>query len=197
MRFWQFVALSGVFTLGLVAAAQYPPSPTEHSPQFRALQQKLSYLKQNAAQAHPNPRPVELTESEVNAYFNEGGVKLPKGVSQVHLTSQPGVIDSRARVDFEPILQGRNPNNPLYSVFSGTHNIHVVAEASGANGTATIAVQKVEMDDAEVPRWALEFFVQHYLTPKYHNVGMTSTFPLPLRIQSAKVEAGKVLVEPR
>jgi hypothetical protein len=161
------------------------------------MEQQLAYLKLNAARPHPDPKPVELTEPEVNAYFDEGGVKLPKGVSQLHLASRPGVIDGHAHVDFEPIMQGRNPNNPLYSFFSGQHDIHVIAQAVGANGVATLQVQTVEMDGAEVPRWALEFFVQHYVTPRYPNVGMTSTFKMPLRIDSATVEAGKLRLAQR
>ena len=180
--------------LGLAMADQQ--SNANHA-DYRSIQQKLVYLKLNAAKTHPDPKPVELTEAEVNAYFNEGGVKLPKGVSQVHLTSRPGIIDGHAHVDFEPIMQGRNPNNPLYNLFSGSHDIHVVAEAAGVNGIATIKTQTVELDNVAVPEWALEFFVQRYLTPRYPNVGMTSTFKMHLRIQTARIETGKVVLEQR
>jgi hypothetical protein len=187
-----------ILALGFTASAQRPaPANDGHSAAYRSIQQKLSYLKLNAARPHPDPKPVELTEAEVNAYFDEGGVKLPKGVSQLHLGSRPGVIDGHAHVDFEPIMQGRNPNNPLYSLFSGQHDIHVIAQAVGANGVATLQVQTVEMDGAEVPRWALEFFVQHYVTPRYPNVGMTSTFKMPLRIDTATVETGKLRLAQR
>lgn len=178
----------------LVAVGQ---SHDTHNATYRSIQQKLAYLKLNASRPHPDPKPVELTETEVNAYFNEGGVKMPNGVSGVRLTSRPGVIDGRAHVDFEPIMQGRNQNNPLYSLFSGQHEIHVVADGEGTNGIATIKVQTVEMDGVAIPQWALEFFLQHYITPKYHNVGMTSAFPMPLRVQTATVETGKVRLEQR
>lgn len=193
MRFARLGAALPILILAVIAVAQAPARMGEtHSAAHQSIQQKLTYLKLNAARPHPDPKPVELTESEVNAYFAEGGVKLPKGVSQVHLTSRPGVIDGHAHVNFEPILQGHNPNNPLYALFSGQHDIHVVAQATGANGVATLEIQTVEMDGAEVPRWALEFFVQHYVTPRYPNVGMTSTFKMPLRIDIATVESGKV-----
>ncbi len=177
-----------LFSVTLAATVQHE----NHSTAFRAMQQKLIYLKQNAARFHPDSKPTELSEAEANAYFAEGGVKLPKGVTQVHLTSKTGVIDGDAQVDFEQIMQGRGSNNPLYSLFSGDHDVHVVADASGASGVGTIHVQTVEMDGVAVPQFALEFFVQHYITPKYHNVGITSTFKLPLRIDSAIVETGKV-----
>jgi hypothetical protein len=182
-----------LFSLMAAAAGQNQQATHDgHSAEFRSMQQKVAYLKQNAAKAHPDPKPVELTEPEVNAYFNEGGVKLPRGVSHVRLVSQPAVLDAHAQIDFEAITQGHGTNNPLYSLFSGTHDIHAVAQATGANGTGSIQVRAVELDGIQVPQFALQYFVQHYLTPKYPNVGITSTFKLPLRIDSAIVEAGKV-----
>ena len=179
--------------LAAVAIGQNTQAPYgEHSAGYRSLVRKIAYLKVNASKPHPDPKPVELTESEVNAYFGEGGVRLPRGVSQVHLASRPGVIDGHAHVDFEEIMQGRNKNNPIYSLFSGSHDIHVVAEASGVNGVASIKAQAVELDGVAVPEWALEFFVQKYVTPRYPNVGMTSSFKMPLRIQTATVESSKV-----
>lgn len=171
--------------------AQSPQHAT-HSPEFRSMQQKIEYLRHNAAKPKPDPGPTDLTESEANAYFNEGGVKLPKGVSNVHLTSQPGVIDGRAQIDFEAIMEGKGSPNPLLSLFSGAHNVHIVAAAAGAAGMGTIRVQSAYLDGIELPQIALQFFAQHYLTPKYPHVGVTSTFKLPLRIDSAIVEAGRV-----
>jgi hypothetical protein len=184
-----FLALA----MSLAAAARPAQfSGNNHSSEYRAMQQKLAYLKQNAARPHPDPRPTELTEPEVNAYFSQGGVKLPKGVSQLRLTSKAAVIDAHAQIDFEQIMQGRGSSNPLYGLFSGNHDVHVVAQATGSNGAGSIRVQSVEMDGVQLPQFALEFFVQHYITPKYPNVGITSTFKLPLRIDSAIVDTGKV-----
>jgi hypothetical protein len=179
--------------LCLPALGQHPEAAREaHSAEYRSIQQKLAWLKQNGAKAHPDPKPVELTEPEVNAYFNEGGVKMPKGVSHLRLSSQGSVIDSHAQVNFEQIMEGRGANNPLYSLFSGTHDVHAKAEGSGVNGIGSIKVQSVDFDGIQIPQFALEWFVQHYLTPKYPNVGITSTFKMPLRIQTATVETGKV-----
>jgi hypothetical protein len=156
------------------------------------MQRKVAYLQQNAAKAHPDTRPTEITQDEANAYFNEGGVKLPKGVSQVHLTAQPAVIDGQAKVDFDAITASKRSSNPLLSVFTGVHDVRVVAQAMATAGTGTITVQSVYLDGLEVPRLALEFFAQRYLTPKYPNVGVTSNFKLPLRIDTAIVDTGNV-----
>ena len=188
MRMRNCLAVNVALVLAIAAIAQQ----ASHSAAFRSMEQKIALLKVNGAKAHPDPKPVEITESEANAYFNEGGVKLPKGVSNVHLAALPGQIEGRAQVDFEPIMQGKGSSNPFYSVFSGQHEVHATSQASGSNGVGTIRIQSVEMDGIQIPQFALDWFVQHYLTPKYRNVGMTSTFKLPLRIDSAVLEAGKV-----
>lgn len=173
-------------------AASQVATDSNHGPEFRSMVRKLAYLRQNAAKSPPDPQPTELTEAEANAYFNEGGVKLPKGVSQVHLAAQPAVIDGHAQVDFDELTQGKVQKNPLLGLFTGKHDVHVVAQASASSGTATIRVQSVALDGLDLPPMAIQFFVQHYLTPKYPNVGMTSTFKLPLRIDSAVVDTGRV-----
>jgi hypothetical protein len=168
------------------------PGVEHHTAEFRSMQQKIEYLRQNAARPAPDPRPTELSEAEVNAYFNEGGVELPKGVSRVRLSSQPAVIDGRAQIDFDALTEGRRLMNPLLSLFSGTHQVRVAAQAVGEAGSGSIRVQSVYLDGMEVPQMALEFFARYYLTPKYPNVGVNTTFRLPLRIASAIVEAGRV-----
>jgi len=191
--------------LALLLTASQPPSlgapfwpsfgqggAVAHSPDYRAMQEKLAWLKANGLRPHPDPKPTVLTEPEVNAYFNEGGVKLPKGVSHLRLTSSASAIDAHANVDFEQVMQGRGSSNPLSSLFSGSHDVHAVAQATGANGTGTIHIQSVDFDGVTLPQFALEWFVQHYIAPKYPNVGINSTFKLPLRIDTATVETGKV-----
>lgn len=178
--------LSAIFATGQL------PQHEAHSSEFRALQQKIEYLRHNAAQPKPDPKPTDLTEREANAYFNEGGVKLPKGVSNVRLTSQPGILDAHAQVDFEAIMQGKGSTNPLLELFRGAHDVHIVTQASGAAGTGTIRVQSAYLDGIELPQVALQFFAQRYITPRYPHVGVTSTFKLPLRIDSAVVEAGRL-----
>jgi hypothetical protein len=184
--------------LSLLAAAALATSLAageqagRHSPEFQNMQARLTFLKQNAAKPHPDPKPIDLTEREANAYFSEGGVKLPKGVSTLRLTSQPGVIDAHAQVDFEKIMEGKGSANPLLSLFSGVHEVHIVAQAAGVAGTGTIRTQSADLDGIELPQMLLQFFAQHYITPKYPNVGVTSTFKLPLHIDSAVVGAGGV-----
>jgi hypothetical protein len=184
-----FVLTLFLLTVSTICSSQ---NNSNHSAAFVSMHQKIAHLEQNAVKAHPDSKPTEITAEEANAYFNEGGVKLPKGVSQVQLMAQPAVIDGHAKVDFDAITQSKRSSNPLLSLFTGVHDVHVIAQATGTNGTGTVKVQSVFLDGLEVPQIALEFFAQRYLTPKYPNVAVTSTFKLPLRIDTAIVETGKV-----
>jgi len=191
------IAAWGQVSLGVPFWPSFGQGGAGRSADFRSMEQKIAFLNANAKRTHPDPTPVSLTEAEANAWFNEGGVKLPKGVSNVHLTAKPGEIDGAAQVNFDEIMQGRGSSNPLYGLFTGHHDVHAVSQAGGGNGVGAIRMQSVDLDGVQIPQWALEWFVQHYLTPRYPNVGMTSTFKLPLRIDSAVVETGKVILVQR
>lgn len=188
--------LSAVLVL-LLSLAIAGAQSTQHTPDFRSIEQKIAYLKANAAKAHPDPKPVEITEAEANAFFNEGGVRLPAGVSNIRLAAHPGQIDGHALVDFDVVMQHRGANNPLAGVFTGRHDVHAISDARGAYGDGTIHIQSVDLDGVEIPQWALEWFVGRYVTPRYPNVGLTSTFKLPLRIDTAVIETGKVRLQQR
>jgi hypothetical protein len=179
----------------LIAAAFFAAQgQQQHSAAYRSMEQKIAYLKANAAREHPDPKQTEITQDEGNAYFAEGGVKMPKGVTGLKVTAQPGILDGHAKVDFDVITEKARSKNPLLGVFTGIHDVHLVAQAGGTNGTGTITVQKVELDGVEIPQMMLQFFVDRYLKAKYPNVGLTSTFKLPLRIDSAVVESGKAVL---
>jgi len=190
-RFSHLLRTGALFLL-VATAPVTAQNGSQHSAAYRSMLEKAAYLKKNAAREHPDPKPTEITQDEGNAYFAEGGVKMPKGVSSLKLTAQPGVLDGHAQVDFDAVTEKARSKNPLLGVFTGVHDVHVVTEASGSHGTGTITVQKVELDGIEIPQLVLQLFVDRYLKAKYPNVGLTSTFKLPLRIDSAAVETGKV-----
>ena len=158
---------------------------------------RLHHIQQNGMSATPDTTPTVLPDDEGNAYFAAGRVKLPVSVQQLRYSTTPGTVNAIARIDFDVLTQNSTSNNPLLSLFSGVHDVRVVADASAQNGTATVTAQSVEIDGIPVPRMALEYFVKKYLTSKFPNVGMTSHFKLPSRVDSAKVDSAKVIVYQR
>jgi hypothetical protein len=190
------LALLGACTL-LAQTAQRPPaSQTERMYQSAAqsAQRKFMHIVENGRRAAPDQTPTVLSESEVNAYVASSYVKLPTGVQSVRFRGRPGVIDAVARVDFDQITASRRESNPLLMLFSGVHDVHVVANAAASGGRARVEIQSVDIDGMSVPRMALEFFISHYLTPKYPDIGMTSTFNLAYRIDKATVGNGTLTI---
>jgi hypothetical protein len=183
-----FIACMASLPAATSGAPQNAGSPVD------SMERKLQYVQQNGAQATPDPKPTEFTEQEVNAYVASGRVKLPAGVQSVRFEGQPNVIRGISRVDFDQLKAGRNSSNPLLSVFSGVHDVLVVAQARGVNHMGYVEVQSVSLDDVEIPRFVLQVFVQKYLQPKYPNIGLNSQFALPAKVDTATVGQSKVTI---
>lgn len=151
------------------------------------MQRKLDYLGKNGRSAHPNRKPTILTEQEINAYLASDYVKLPAGVQSVKLAGEAGGVTGTAHVDFDQVREGIHSLNPLLAIFSGVHDVVVVTHAHGDSGRGQVHVDSVSLDGIEVPRFALQLFVEKFLTPKYPEIGLDSQFALPDRIDSAGV----------
>jgi len=128
-----------------------------------------------------------MAEDEINAYLASSAVQLPKGVQTVRLQGTPGVINGAARVDFDKLTEGKRSANPLLGLFTGVHDVAATAHGSGSGGQARIEIDTVTLDGVEIPRMALEYFVNHYVKPKYPGVGLDTRFAMPSRIDSATV----------
>jgi hypothetical protein len=155
---------------------------------------KFRHIEENARRNPPDQTPTVLTEREINAYLNSGRVQLPVGVRSVRFTGQNGVLDAVARVDFDAITAQSKSSNPLLSLFSGVHDVHAVAHASASGRQGRVHIDSIEIDGVTVPRMALEFFIDRYLTPKYPNVGMDSVFNLPDRIDTARIGDHQLII---
>ncbi|MGH9569397.1 MAG: hypothetical protein ACRD4F_07140 [Candidatus Angelobacter sp.] len=158
------------------------------------MQHKLDHIQQNGARPYPDQNPTVFTEDEVNDYLASGRVEIPKGVKKVRLQGQLGRVDAFLTVDFDQLRENQRSSNPLLGLFSGTHDVTIESEAAGAGGHGKVQVKIVTIDGMEVPRMALEYFVEKYITPKYPNVGMDSQFQLPDKIDMATVGYHKLTV---
>src|SRR5437763_932781 len=134
--------------------------PAANSAAVASMEKKLQYVQKNGTFTPPDPKPTEFTEQETNAYLASGQVKLPQGVQSVQLQGQPDVITGTARVDFDQLKAGVKTSNPLLSMFSGVHDLTVVAHARGTNHKGYVQVDSASLDGVEIPRFALELFVQ-------------------------------------
>lgn len=182
--------LAAIIFLGafcLAAVAGRPNAPAANNSAVESMQGKLDRIQANGEQANPRPLTTVMTEQEVNAYVASGRVRMPKGVQSLRFSGQPGVIDSWARVDFDQLTAGQRSANPLLSMFSGVHDVAVTAHGSGSGGVANVHIDSVALDGVTIPDFALEMFVNHYIKPKYPNLGIDNRFQLPDRIDTAVV----------
>jgi hypothetical protein len=184
-----------VLVLAQVSGSQTKSS--SNSASVAGMERKLQHVQQNAASATPNRAPTEFSEQEINDYFAAGKVKLPAGVQSVTFQGQPEVVTGTARVDFDQIVAGRQSSNPLLGMFSGVHDVVVVAHAHGAGGQGFVNVDSVSLDGMEVPRFLLQVFVDKYLHPKYPAIGLDSQFALPDRVDTATVGLHKLTITQR
>jgi hypothetical protein len=162
--------------------------------QVRSMQRKLDHIESNAALPKPDSAPTQFTEAEVNAYLASQKIKLPAGVKSVNLEGQPGIVTGNSQIDFDQVKAGKSSYNPLLSIFTGVHQVVVTAHAYGRAGQGLVHVDSVRLDGVEIPRFALQLFVDKYLQPKYPDVGLDSRFKLPDRIDSATVGVHKLSV---
>jgi hypothetical protein len=174
-------------------AGEQPQSAATHR-LAESMQAKLDHIRENGEQEHPDQTPTVMTEEEINDYFASGKVQLPQGVKKVKLEGHSGLVNGFVDVDFDEIRAGQKSSNPLLSIFTGRHLVRMEADAAGSGGTGKVHVRRVSIDGIDVPRMALEFFVQKYLTPKYPSVGIDSEFKLPSRIDIATVGYHKLTV---
>jgi hypothetical protein len=165
-----------------------------HSTDAASMEQKLRHIESNGHAARPDQTPTVITEPEANAYLASDNVVLPDGVRSVKLVAQPGVITGTAQVDFDRIREGSHSSNPLLGIFTGVHEVIVVAHAYGAARQGYVHVDSVSLDGVEVPRFVLQLFVEKYLQPKYPELGLDSRFSLTDRVDTATVGEHKLTV---
>jgi hypothetical protein len=198
-------AILTVFLLASVAfvAQQKPPAAPQHEALpapasghrlAQSLQSKLTHIQQNGERSTPDQTPTVMTEEEINDFIASGGIVLPQGVKKLRLEGRSGQVTAFLNVDFDQIRGGQNLSNPMLSVFSGQHDVRVEADAAGSGREGRVHVREVSIDGFTVPRMALEYFVSKYITPKYPNVGLDSTFQLPNKIDVATVGYHKLTV---
>ncbi len=178
----------------LLLGSSASPARTSHSSDVASAEQKLRHIETNGQAARPDQTPTVFSEPEINSYLASDNVILPEGVQSVKLAGEPGIITGTARVDFDRIREGTESSNPLLSIFSGVHDVVVVAHAHGAGRQGYVQVDSVSLDGVEIPRFVLQLFVEKYLQPKYPELGLDSRFSLPDRLDTATVGPHKLTV---
>ena len=182
-----FLALIILATFALLAQA------ARHTPAYLSMDKKIAVIESNSSNPPAQPQTTTITQDELNAYLNEGGVTIPNGLSNVKIEFTSGTVHASSQVDFDQLSEGHGGGNPIFSaLFSGKHDVDATGQASGSNGQGTVTIETVKLDGVTVPKSALQYLIEHYVKPKYPQAGMTSTFTLPDKIETANVQQAQV-----
>ena len=152
-----------------------------------SMQRKIDFLKRNATITPADPRPTVFLQTEINSYFAQHRVKLPEGIMSVNFNLAPETVTAKTRVDFDQLTANQRSYNPLLAIFSGVHDVQVVAIASGTGGIAKVYVRSVTLDGVSVPRMALDMFVHRFVNPKYPSISLDGEYKLPVRIDTVTI----------
>ena len=159
-----------------------------------AMQKKIDFIKANGEASRIDPRPTTFMQNEINAYFAERRVKMPDGVKSVRFALTPGTVTAYTRVDFDEITASSRSRHPLLAIFSGVHDVQVVADASGEGGMTHVNVRSVVLDGLSIPHMALEMFIEKWVNPKYPTIKLDGEYKLPARLDTVKIEERRGVV---
>ncbi len=172
----------------LVAAASPLPAPKTQKQLADSMEAKIASVKGNGEKERPAKRATVFQQDEINAYFAERRLTMPDGVRSVTFMLTPNLVRSQARVDFDDITRDRRTRNPLMYLFTGTHDVEVSARtASAGAGIVHVSVESVTIDGVTVPRMALQFFIDRFVSPKYPKVGLDRDYRLPAKMDSVVI----------
>lgn len=150
-----------------------------------SMETKIAAVRDNGAKDRPGRKITVFQQDEINAYFAERRLTMPDGVRSVKFALSPNQVRAQARIDFDDITRNRRSQNPLMYLFTGTHDVEVNARATAAGpGMVKVSVQSVTINGVTVPRMALEFFIDRYVSPKYPQVGLDQDYRLPAKMDS-------------
>lgn len=190
------VVLALLAVLPALRGAQTAGSETTRMQKAAAdsMQRKIDFIEANGKASRIDPRPTVFTQNEINAYFAERRVKMPDGVKSVRFELVPGVVTAYTHVDFDEITESSRSRHPLLAIFSGTHDVQVVAEAEGSGGMTHVNVRSVSLDGVSIPHMALEMFIVRWVNPKYPSIKMDGEYKLPARLDTVHIEARQGIV---
>ena len=140
---------------------------------------------------------IRITEIEINSYLHyELAPAFPSGLSSLRLKFQPNRPQGWLQVNFDQ-LKGNfeTPPNPLMDYFlQGEHTMGVEGTFYTANGMGRFQLETVTVDGITVPRFVVDFLIEHYLRAHFPNADPNRPFHLPSSIQKIVVEEGRFLM---
>lgn len=143
-------------------------------------------------QARPGST-VTLTEGELNAYV-QTEARAIDGVRDPRVQLAKERVEAFLQVDFARLksARGEKPGWLLSQMLSGERPVYVRARLASSGGTATVDLERVEINGLGVEGRTLDFLVRNYLQSYYPEAKIGEPFELDYRIDRIDVKAGAV-----
>jgi hypothetical protein len=138
----------------------------------------------------------EVSEEEANAYLVDRLVdQLPEGVVEPWVKFSEGPVFAGAILDLA-VLQDRMPQSSLTNLLSGRVPLELIARLQAENGVGKLLLDSVTLAGLPIPQSLLQEIVTAYTKSPSRPGGirLDESFPLPLGIEQARVEKGRVFL---
>jgi hypothetical protein len=183
-----------LFTLTLAAAGASVASRAD----YLSAQRKFQQIDKR--QIKPGTK-VKLSSSEINAWVETELPKVaPPGIrSPVVKLDGNDTATGSALIDFVKLrsAQGKPPNWLLRTLLQGEHEVEVTTRVRSGNGSATVDVERVEIEGVPISGAALDFIIENYLLPNYPEARIGRPFALAKGVDSIEVHPGVAYVVTR
>jgi len=199
MRFRTAVVL--VLTLAVtIAAATLQGAATPSRQQADSLARKITQITQRGTLAPPKSARTEVSEDEVNSWFEfRGRPYLPDGVTNPNVAMLgDGTMRGVATVDLEALGKRRSKGGmlDLWRYLGGKVPVAVTGTLRARDGRGQFEMKAAEVAGVPVPKALVQELLSVYTaTPDQKKpIGLESSFELPARIQSIDVGRGQLVV---
>src|SRR3954447_722506 len=163
--------------------------------EYDSIKRKFDQIEKQ--QLKPGAR-VAITTGELNSYVQTELPKVaPDGIRQpvVELTGG-NTATGRALIDFVKLrsAQGQPPGFFLRTLLQGEHSVSVTTRVRSGGGTATVDIEKVEIEGIPIQGAALDFLIRNYLLPRYPSAKIGKPFDLNYKMDRLEVTPGMAWV---
>src|SRR3954453_14257311 len=179
----------------LLLALVLAPIAVGSKSEYNSVKHKFDQIEKQ--QLKPGAR-VPITAGELNSYVQTELPKVaPDGIREpvVELTGG-NTATGRALIDFVKLrsAQGQPPGFFLRTLLQGEHPVSVTTRVRSGGGTATVDVQKVEIEGIPIQGSALDFLIRNYLMPRYSAAKIGKPFQLGYKMDRLEVTPGMAWV---
>jgi hypothetical protein len=161
---------------------------------FTSIQRKMDDIVKEHLK--PGSR-VYMSLKELNAYEQAQAVAIaPKAIRNAKVELGEGSGTASAMVDFLELNKERKgaSNWLMDKILEGERPVKVSLHIQSHNGQARVDVDRVEIGGAAMQGPALDFLIQHYVTPQFPDAKVEQWFTLAHHMDHFEVHPAGVTI---